>query len=148
MNTCTFFGHKDTPKEIEPILVSTLIDLIENKNVGFFYVGNHGNFDFLVRKNLKLLKIDFPHIDYAVVLSYIPLLKNMLPEEDYSDTIFFDGLENVPPKFAINKRNMWMLNKSDYVVTYVERIVGGAAQFKAHAQKKGKIVIELSDIKV
>ena len=73
--TCTFFGHRSVPKEIEPILVSTLIDLIENKNVGFFYVGNHGNFDFLVRKNLKLLKIDFPHIDYAVVLSYIPLLK-------------------------------------------------------------------------
>ena len=30
---CTFFGHKDTPKEIEPTLRSTLIDLIENKNV-------------------------------------------------------------------------------------------------------------------
>ena len=36
---CTFFGHKDTPKEIEPTLRSTLIDLIENKNVNVFYVG-------------------------------------------------------------------------------------------------------------
>lgn len=42
---CTFFGHKDTPKEIEPTLRSTLIDLIENKNVNVFYVGNNGNFD-------------------------------------------------------------------------------------------------------
>ena len=31
--TVTFFGHKDTPKNIEPTLRTTLIDLIENKNV-------------------------------------------------------------------------------------------------------------------
>ena len=148
MKTCTFFGHKDAPKEIEPILMSTLIDLVENKNVEFFYVGNHGNFDSMVRKNLKLLKLDFPHIYYDVVLSYIPLPQNMLPDEDYSDTIFLDELENVPPRYAIHKRNMWMLNEADYVVTYVERIIGGAAQFKERALKKGKIVIELSEFKV
>ena len=49
MLTCTFFGHKDTPKEIEPTLRSTLVDLIENKNVLKFYVGNHGNFDYMVK---------------------------------------------------------------------------------------------------
>ena len=28
---CTFFGHRDTPKSIEPILYNVLTDLIENK---------------------------------------------------------------------------------------------------------------------
>lgn len=41
MLICTFFGHSDTPKEIEPTLMSTLIDLIENKNVLKFYIGKH-----------------------------------------------------------------------------------------------------------
>ena len=36
-------GFKDLPKEIEPTLRSTLIDLIENKNVNKFYDGNNGN---------------------------------------------------------------------------------------------------------
>lgn len=52
---CTFFGHKDTPKETEPTLRSTLIDLIENKNVNVFYVGNNGNFDTMVRRQLEYL---------------------------------------------------------------------------------------------
>lgn len=54
MLTCTFFGHKDTPKEIEPILRSALVDLIENKNVLKFYVGNNGSFDHMVKRGLYL----------------------------------------------------------------------------------------------
>ena len=38
-----------------------------------------------------------------------------------------------------------MIEQSDYVVTYVKYTVGGAAQFKEYAEKKGKIVINLAD---
>ena len=44
---CTFFGHKDTPQNILPVLRTVIIDLIQNKNVDLFYVGNNGNFDFM-----------------------------------------------------------------------------------------------------
>lgn len=59
MLTCTFFGHHDTPKEIEPTLMSTLVDLIENKNVLKFYIGNHGSFDYMVRHCLAELKENY-----------------------------------------------------------------------------------------
>ena len=72
---CTFFGHKDTPKEIEPTLRSTLIELIENKNVTVFYVGNNGNFDTMVRRQLEDLSQTYP-ITYSVVLAYLPTEKN------------------------------------------------------------------------
>ena len=72
---CTFFGHKDTPKEIEPTLRSTLIDLIANKNVNVFYVGNNGNFDTMVRRQLEELSQTYP-ISYSVVLAYLPMSKN------------------------------------------------------------------------
>ena len=141
--TCTFFGHRDANQEIEPKLRETIIDLIENKNVSNFYVGNNGNFDYLVRKNLKSLKVDYPHIDYAVVLAYMPSEKKEFDLTDYSDSIFPDGLESVPPRFAISKRNEWMIKNSDYVVTYVKYIVGGAAKFKELSQAKEKTVIEI-----
>lgn len=144
MSSCTFFGHRDIPKEIEPILISTLIDLIENKNVDLFYVGNQGGFDTLVQKNLRFLKLDYPLIDYAIVLAYFPGKLNEF-NEDLLGTIYPDGLENTPPQYAISKRNRWMINKSDYVVTYVKYITGGAAQFKRLAEKKGKIVLNLAD---
>lgn len=145
MAICTFFGHRDAPKETETILKDVIIELIEQYNVDIFYVGDSGSFDGMVRKVLRLLKLDYPHIDYAVVLACFPI-KEKYDYRDYLDTILPDGLEDVPPKYAILKRNKWMLNNADYVVTYVTRIYGGAADFKRLAEKKDKKVIEISEL--
>ena len=50
MGVCTFFGHRDTPGKIEPLLRATLAALIEDHDVDLFYVGNHGGFDLMVKK--------------------------------------------------------------------------------------------------
>ena len=139
---CTFFGHKGTPKEIEPTLRSTLIDLIENKNVNMFYVGNNGNFDTMVRRHLEDLSRTYP-ITYNVVLAYLPTNKNEY--DDYTNTIFPEGIETVPKRFAISYRNKWMIELADVVVTYVTHSFGGAAKFKEMAEKQGKTIIELSE---
>ena len=138
---CTFFGHKDTPKEIEPTLRSTLIDLIENKYINVFYVGNNGNFDNMVRRQLEELSQTYP-ITYSVVLAYLPTKKSEY--DDTTNTIYPEGLETIPKRFAISYRNKWMIEQADVVVTYVIHGFGGAAQFKAVAQRLGKKIIELS----
>ena len=140
MATVTFFGHRDTPKEIEPALRLTLIDLIENKNATVFYVGNHGNFDDMVRRQLEDLSKTYP-IKYYVVLAYMPG-KNDTPDEH---SILIEGIETVPRRFAINYRNKWMLTKSDIVVTYVTRPFGGAWELKQLAEKMGKILLNRSE---
>lgn len=142
---CTFFGHKDTPKEIEPILRSTLIDLIENKNkninINVFYVGNNGNFDTMVRRQLEDLSQTYP-ITYSIVLAYLPTEKNK--HDNLTNTIYHEGLETAPKRFAIPWRNKWMIQQSDVVVTYVTRNFSGAWQFKIVAEQIRKRVIELS----
>ncbi|MBQ7799454.1 MAG: hypothetical protein IJ370_03085 [Oscillospiraceae bacterium] len=143
--TVTFFGHSNAPQDIRPKLKSVLVDLIKNKNATMFYVGNHGNFDAMVKSTLKELKHAFPHINYAVVLAYLPIKRSELEYKYYLDTIVPDGIESVPPKYAIVKRNRWMIDNSDTVVTYVKYIVGGAVQFKTLAEKKGKTVINIAD---
>ncbi|MBQ7862764.1 MAG: hypothetical protein IJ349_11265 [Clostridia bacterium] len=140
--TVTFFGHKDTPKEIEPTLRTTLVDLIENHGATEFYVGNNGNFDTMVRRQLEELFQVYP-ITYSVVLAYIPTEKS---EYDYfTNTLLPEGIETVPKRFAISYRNKWMVEQSDVVVTYVTHSFGGAAQFKTMAERQGKTVIELSE---
>ena len=141
--TCTFFGHRSVLKEVEPLLTATLIDLIENKNVDRFYVGNHGGFDFMVQIKLKDLRKRYPHIKYYVVLAYIPTKK--YEYSDYSDTIYPSVLDGVPAQAKIVERNKWMIKNSDFVVTHVLRSIGGAAEFKALAEKKGKVVINLTN---
>ena len=140
--TVTFFGHKDTPKEIEPTLRTALIDLIENKNVTVFYVGNNGNFDTMVHRQLEALSHTYP-ITYSVVLAYLPTKKSEY--DDYTNTILPEGIETAPKRFAISYRNKWMVEQADIVVTYVTHNFGGAAQFKEMAEKQGKTVIELSE---
>jgi len=141
--TCTFFGHRTVPKEIEPILRSTLIDLIENHDVKLFYVGNHGGFDAMVRRVLKDLAKQYD-ITCHVVLAYMPGKKDEFSYENYADTILPDGIESVPKRFGITYRNKWMIDQSDYVVTYVtNHIASGAAQFKELAEKRGKRVVNI-----
>ena len=141
MPSCTFFGHRDTPNEIAPALKEYLTYMIENKKVDLFYVGNQGHFDQMVRRILKELKVEYPHIRYAVVLAYIP--QTPTDSEDFSDTVYPEGLENVPRKHAIYSRNLWLINNSEYVIAYVRHNFGGAAKFTELAKKKGKTVYNL-----
>ena len=135
---CTFFGHRDSPDSIIPRLRSTIIDLIVNKDVSLFYVGNNGNFDRMVSHILLELSSEYD-FKYYVVLSYFP--KNIYPDHI---TIVPEGIESVYPKFAINYRNNWMLTHSEYVVTYVVNNIGsGAAKYKEKAIVFNKYVIEI-----
>ena len=110
-----------------------------------FYVGNHGTFDAMVRTQLRELEKIYPNIRYAVVLAYLPQKRNEFDPQNYSDTIFPEGIETVPKRFAISWRNRWMLKQADYVVTYVTHSWGGAAQFSKMAKRQKKTVINLSD---
>ena len=100
----------------------------------------------MVRKTLKSLKSSYSYIHYAVILAYMPQSRTKESYNDYSDTIFPEEFEKILPKYAIVKRNNWMLNRSDYVVSYITHTWGGAAQFKRLAEKKGKTVINLAEM--
>ena len=94
----------------------------------------------MVARVLKELSATYS-IEFYVVLAYLP------EKSDKNDalTIFPEGLETVPKRFAISYRNKWMIERADYVVTYVDHEIGsGAAEFKALATRKNKIVLELS----
>lgn len=138
---CTFFGHRDCPETIKPKIREAVIDLIENHGVTMFYVGHQGNFDRLVRSVLKEVTTAYPEVGYAVVLAYMPSTKKRA--DDSSDTLLPDGIEKVPKRFAIPWRNKWMIEHADYVVTYVTRLFGGAAQFSSLAKSKGKIICDI-----
>ena len=144
-NTCTFFGHRDCPSSVKPKLRAVLIDLIENRSVDMFYVGNKGAFDRLVRSVLRELVQEYPQINYAMVLERMPGKQNEDYPEGFSDTMLPEGIEEVHPRFAIVWRNKWMLRQSDFVVTYITHAWGGAAQFAEMAVRQGKTVINVAE---
>lgn len=142
MKICTFFGHRDSPLTLETKIYDVIQDLIEKHEVEIFYVGNQGQFDSMVRSALRKLKIKYPHIRWYVVLAYIPTKSdNMVPCQD--ETLLPEGIESVPRKFAISYRNRWMIQKSDYIVSYINRSIGGAAQFVKQGERMNKQIIHL-----
>ena len=140
MPVCTFFGHRDCSENVKLSLYSTIENMLVSNNVHIFYVGNHGNFDRLVLSVLKELKNKYQNIEYYVVLAYLPPESHGL--ENY-ETIFPEGIENVPKRFAIDFRNRWMIKRSDYVVTCINRNFGGAAKARDFAEKQGKKIVEI-----
>ena len=88
MATCTFFGHKDTPTTVEPLLRSVLLDFINKRQVSSFYVGNNGNFDCMVKNTLQGLQQAYPHIQYAVIPAYPPTETKRKDQTDPSPIFF------------------------------------------------------------
>lgn len=140
---CAFFGHKDTPESIRPLLESAVKQIIEHYPDTTFYVGNNGNFDRMVLSVLKSLSQDFSTISYAVILSYFPIGKST--EFDELPTIYPERIECVPKKYAISYRNDWIVKKADMVICYITCSFGGAAKFVEKAKRLGKTVYNLSD---
>ena len=141
MSVCTFFGHREFTADIEKPLVAVLQELIERDGITEFYVGNHGQFDRLVKKIMLQMREKYPHIRFSVVLSRLPQ-----GERDGEYTIYPEEVAKAMPRYAILARNRWMLDRSDVVVTYVTHSLGGSGRFKEMAEKKQKRVINLPDL--
>lgn len=136
---CAFFGHRNAPIEIRDKIKETVINLIEERDVTAFYVGNNGNFDRMALSVLKKLSEMYPQISYYVVYAYLPEKS----EEDFSHTIYPEGIETAPKRFAIDYRNRWIVGQADIVVAYIQHSFGGAAKFVDMAERKGAEIINL-----
>lgn len=143
MAACTFFGHRECYGLGEQILHRAMAELIE-KDVDTFYVGNQGQFDALVYSCLKQLQKAHPHIQVCVVLAYLPSQKRQYAH--MADTMYPE-IEG-HPKFAIARRNRWMIDHSDYCLCYINLTWGGAYKFARIAKQRGKTVINLGNTKI
>lgn len=107
-----------------------------------FYVGNNGEFDISVIKILEDMTQKY-NIIYNIVLAYLPLKTKYAYPYDISKTIYPEGIENTPKRFAISWRNEWMIEHSDYVIAYITHSYGGAYKYTETARRKGRQIIEL-----
>lgn len=142
MSSCTFFGHYHLSREIKPILKEIIRKLILEYDVTEFYLGDKGAFDSIATECVVELTKEYTHIKYSIMLAYMPGKKD--PFAKYPEnTVYPEGLEKVPPKYAIIGRNKIMAEKSDYAVVYIYHL-GGAASATEYADKKGVKIINIA----
>ena len=140
MSACTFFGHKTCPFSLQESLIKEIENLIFSFDVTTFYVGNNGDFDYLVQLTLIKMERCYPFISWSVVLSNID-------EHTISDSqdrsVFSEELACSPKRLRIYKRNEYMLKRSSYVISYLRSNFSNTEKWVNKALDKGAFVISL-----
>ena len=114
------------------------------------YLGGYGDFDEICARACRELKKEYSVLELVYVAPYISLSEQTKIKEMqiYSlyDTSIYPPIENTPPKFAILKRNEWMITNADLVITYIKHTYGGAYKALQAAKRKKKKIINICDL--
>lgn len=134
----TFCGHAEIAQtdDVRNWLIRTVESLILD-GADIFYLGGYEAFDGLAAAVLRELKKTYRHIQIVLVLAY---LNRNVNAAGYDSTLYPE-LEEVPPRFAISKRNEKMVEMADVVIAYVTHNWGGAAKTLEYAKRKRKTIL-------
>ena len=148
----TFAGHRFLLNQ-DAIKEELLRALLENTSTSediTFYCGGYGMFDSISACACREIKRYRPNAELVFVTPYIDeeSQKNMkaLTESGLYDSTVYPPLEAIPKRFAIIKRNIWMIKSADLVIAYVKKTHGGAYNTLSYAKRKKKKIINLADI--
>ena len=133
------------PDHLPERKICGIIDNTQNEDNIVFYCGGYGDFDNLCAKVCKLIKDTRPNCEVVFVTPYISKSHQAISTQKLYDLTMYPPLESVPLKFAISKRNEWMIDQADLVIAYIDHTYGGAYKSFCYAKKKKKRVINLSE---
>ena len=143
----TFCGHSsfNSAHEYEQKLLSLLQELIGDEQAEL-YLGEYGEFDSFAYECCQKFKSTHPNVKLIFVTPYISTeyqKKHLEYQKDRYDQIIYPPLENVPSKFAISRRNKWMVQQADLIIAYISHDWGGAYKTFKYAERQGKKTFNL-----
>ena len=143
----SFFGHSNFIKT--EAYKEKILSLLEEKvgdSSADIYLGGYGNFDAFAYGCCKKYQESHPNISLVFVTPY--LSNNHLQyQKDIYDAVLYPEIENKPLRYSITYRNRYMVEKADYIIAYVSHNCGGAYATYKHAQRKGKKIFNLANLK-
>ncbi len=150
----SFFGHRyiDRFGSAEEQVMKIISELLTTKPYVEFLVGRDGDFDQLVSSCIRKAKSKYGDSNCAHTL-VLPYMRAEFRDNQESFYEYYDEVElasnvlgNTHYKAAFQKRNRYMVDRSDLVVVYIDHESGGAYQTYQYALKQGKKVINIVDL--
>ena len=114
---CAFFGHREIPQDIEPMLRAQVIRAITEFGVTRFIIGGYGEFDHLAARVVASLREAYPAIRSTLIYAYPP--QYPYTPRLYTGTYYPKELTPLPDKWHIPRRNIWMADQCDIAIAYV-----------------------------
>lgn len=148
----SFAGHSilhNRERLREKLIEAICENLPVNEKVSF-YCGGYGEFDILCAQTCHALKKPNINIEVLLITPYITEFHqkklNQDPQiKELYDAIVYPPLESVPLRYAIIRRNEWMMEQADLIIAFVTHTFGGAHKALLYAKRKKKKIINLSD---
>ena len=109
-----------------------------------FYCGGYGSFSQIASDAIDIFRERHPEIESKklFITPYITprYLKVVEYMKEFYDEIVYPPLENVPSKFAISRRNQWMIDRCNLLCAYMENPCGNTRKCVDYAIRKDKNV--------
>ena len=138
----TFCGHRQVENEDQVRQwLENAVDSLIREGVDVFYLGGYGEFDRMALSVVNKTKEAHPDVRAILVLPYLDRSMDL----DAYDGSVYPPLEKVPRRYAISRRNRWMVDQADVVVAYVIHEWGGAATTLRYAEAKKKTIIRFPE---
>lgn len=148
----TFVGHSSVfgDRDVKALVTEQIERIISKDESAVCFLGGYGQFDQICAYACKELKKNHPKVQTVLVTPYITLsemekIKEMINEGMY-DEVIYPPIENTPKRFAISKRNEWMIKSADIVIAYVKTSHGGAYKSLQIAKRQKKRIINICDL--
>lgn len=146
--TCAVTGHRFIKEDIDFIeLKEVFIDLIK-KGIDTYLIGMAVGFDTLCYKILEKLKEDYQIKLVACVpcinqdRNFTPLQKKVYRDMlKKADVTIYVSTEYTP--YCMQKRNMFMVDNSSVLVSYLRENKGGTYNTVKYAEKNQKKIIRI-----
>jgi hypothetical protein len=134
MGTCFLIGHRDAADWLLSPLSAAVERHITEMGVTEFVVGHYGAFDRLAARAIRQAKQKYPDVRLTLLLPYY----GRAGEGQYDDSFFPPGLETVPKRCAIPRANRYMIDHSDYLISYAWQPGSNTNKLTEYARRREK----------
>ena len=150
--TVSFFGHRqiENARQVEEQLEGLVRRFIREKEYVDFLVGRNGEFDQLVSSAVRRAKNDIDDANSSLIL-VLPYMTAEYANNKESFEKYYDEVEVCSSghfKSAFQTRNREMVDRSDLVVSCIDRSEGGAYQTARYAKRAGKDCLNIGSLKL
>lgn len=141
-----FCGHSDYIQNTQDEeIILNILEMEVGDAPCEIFLGGYGNFDDFAFRCAKKFKQSHPKAKSVLITPYLKKGKNAYEKADF-DSIIYPSLEHVPPRYAISRRNRWMIEQTDIVICCVSHSYGGAYTMYLDAKRNAKKIYNLGKL--
>lgn len=141
MRACFLFGHRDSPYDLRPRIEAAVEYHYSQLGIRQFIVGGYGSFDRMSGSAVKTVKLRHPDINLLLLIPYHPAIRSTEVPPGFDGTLYPEGMEIVPKKYAIVRANQYMIRNADTVICYVKHY-GNTRALLEQAQKRSDLYVQ------